>query len=164
MSSINDRPLCFSRERQIEWISCHNFLHKNWNLRLNLNEIKFVAIRFHNSFWFKEICFDLIPHFLNNLQFEIYWKLFRKSILRFLLNALFYPGYLFKQEISLLVKVPEQTCSWNWYFRVWMNFLALIFTFFIPLFSFYTPWKHQKTKGFPMFPRGIERDQCHEMD
>ena len=29
----------------------------------------------------------------------------------------------------------------------------------MPLVSFYTPWKHQKTKGFLMFSRGIERDR-----
>ena len=27
--------------------------------------------------------------------------------------------------------------------------------------SFYTPWKYQNTKGFLMFPGGIERDQWH---
>ena len=30
-------------------------------------------------------------------------------------------------------------------------------THFMPLVSFYTPWKHQKTIGFPMFPGDIER-------
>ena len=34
---------------------------------------------------------------------------------------------------------------------------------FMPLVSFDTPWKHQKTKGFPMFSGGIESDQWHEM-
>ena len=33
----------------------------------------------------------------------------------------------------------------------------------MPLVSFYTPWKHQKTRGFLMFPRGIEKDKWHEM-
>ena len=31
------------------------------------------------------------------------------------------------------------------------------------LISFYTPWKHQKTRGFLMFSRSIERDKRHEM-
>ena len=35
-------------------------------------------------------------------------------------------------------------------------------TYFIPLFSFYTPWKHQKTPGFLMFLGGIKSDQWHE--
>ena len=30
---------------------------------------------------------------------------------------------------------------------------------FMPLISFYTPWKNQKTKGFLIFSRGIERDR-----
>ena len=36
---------------------------------------------------------------------------------------------------------------------------------FMPLVPFYTPWNHQKTRGFLMFSEeGIERDQWHEMD
>ena len=31
---------------------------------------------------------------------------------------------------------------------------------FMPLFSFFTPCKRQKTTGFLMFLGGIERDQC----
>ena len=34
---------------------------------------------------------------------------------------------------------------------------------FMPLVSFDTPWKYQKTSGFRMFSGGIERDQCHEV-
>ena len=34
---------------------------------------------------------------------------------------------------------------------------------YMPLFSFYTSWKHQKTKGFLMFSGGIEREQWQEM-
>ena len=33
----------------------------------------------------------------------------------------------------------------------------------MPLISFDTPWKHQKTGGFMMFSGGIKRDQWHEM-
>ena len=29
----------------------------------------------------------------------------------------------------------------------------------MPLAPIYTPWKHQKTRGFLMFSSGIERDQ-----
>ena len=35
--------------------------------------------------------------------------------------------------------------------------------YFMPLISFDTPWKHQKTKGFLIFSEGIKRDQWHEM-
>ena len=34
---------------------------------------------------------------------------------------------------------------------------------FMPLLSFYTHWKHQKTSGFLIFSGGIERYQWHEM-
>ena len=33
----------------------------------------------------------------------------------------------------------------------------------MPLVSFYTPWKHQKTRCFLMLFRSIERDHQHEM-
>ena len=36
-------------------------------------------------------------------------------------------------------------------------------THFMPLISFDTLWKHQKTSGFLMFSAGIKRDQWYEM-
>ena len=36
-------------------------------------------------------------------------------------------------------------------------------THFMPLVSFYTPWKYQKAIGFLMFSGCIERDQWNEM-
>ena len=33
----------------------------------------------------------------------------------------------------------------------------------MPLVSFYTPRKHQKTFGFLMFSGGLEKDQWYEM-
>ena len=36
-------------------------------------------------------------------------------------------------------------------------------THFVPLVSFYTPSKHQKTTGFLMFRGGIERDHWHSL-
>ena len=33
----------------------------------------------------------------------------------------------------------------------------------MPLVSFYTPWKHQKTRGFLMLSGGVERDHWYEM-
>ena len=38
-----------------------------------------------------------------------------------------------------------------------------LFTNFVSLVSFYTPWKLQATPGFLIFARVIERDQWHEM-
>ena len=34
-----------------------------------------------------------------------------------------------------------------------------LLTYFMQLVSFYTPWKHQKTRGFLMFAGGVERDK-----
>ena len=42
----------------------------------------------------------------------------------------------------------------------WRTFL---FTHFIPLIFFDTPWKHQKTRVFLVFSGGIKRDQRYEM-
>ena len=42
------------------------------------------------------------------------------------------------------------------------SFLSTL-THFMPLASFYIPWKLQKTRGFLMFSGGIEKDQWHEM-
>ena len=41
----------------------------------------------------------------------------------------------------------------------WMQCMCNALTHFMPLISFYTPWKHQKNKGFQMFSGGIERDR-----
>ena len=38
-----------------------------------------------------------------------------------------------------------------------------LITHFMPLISFDTPWKNQKTSGLLMFSDGIKRDQGHEM-
>ena len=35
---------------------------------------------------------------------------------------------------------------------------SIFLTHFIPMVSFYTPWKHKKTYGLLMFPGYIERD------
>ena len=42
---------------------------------------------------------------------------------------------------------------------LWLGYLI----HFMQLVSFYSPWKHQKTRGFLMFSEGIERDLWHEM-
>ena len=39
----------------------------------------------------------------------------------------------------------------------------LYLTHFMPVLSFYTPWKHQETFGFLMFSGGVESDQWHDM-
>ena len=36
-------------------------------------------------------------------------------------------------------------------------------THFMPLVSFYSPWKHQNTRGFSDVFRGYRKRPCHEM-
>ena len=51
--------------------------------------------------------------------------------------------------------------------RYWFYIFFIISQYtlihFMPLVSFYTPSKHQKTYGFLMFSGGVERDQWHEL-
>ena len=42
-------------------------------------------------------------------------------------------------------------------------FSAPLLTYFMPLVSFYTSRKHQKTYGFLMLSGDIEKEQGHEM-
>ena len=44
------------------------------------------------------------------------------------------------------------------------HLLFVQLTHFMPLVSFDTPWKHQKTFGFLMFSEAIEKDHWHEMN
>ena len=39
-----------------------------------------------------------------------------------------------------------------------------ILTHFMPLVSFYTPWRCHKARGFLIFSGAMERDQSHKMD
>ena len=57
--------------------------------------------------------------------------------------------------------------SFRHIFMYAINFSNLIFasylTYLIPLFSYYTPWKHQKTRSFLMFLGDTEKNQWHEI-
>ena len=44
-----------------------------------------------------------------------------------------------------------------------MNDTLSVLTHFIPLASFHTPRKRQKTRSFFMFSGGTERDQWHDI-
>ena len=45
----------------------------------------------------------------------------------------------------------------------WKSEKDLCLTHFWPMFLFYTPWKHQKTKGFLVFSGGIKWEHWLEM-
>ena len=42
--------------------------------------------------------------------------------------------------------------------------LNVFITHFRPIFQFYTPWKRQKTLGFPTFLVGIEMEHWAKID
>ena len=79
-------------------------------------------------------------------------------------------SYLTKNSIKLKSAISghllQCSCAIHYEFNVLAvdsNMLKLLLTHFMPLVSFDTPWKHQRTKGFLMFSGGIEKDQWHEM-
>ena len=67
------------------------------------------------------------------------------------LNVAFYSSVLPIFIHYMKKEVLYMTDRWRW------------LTCFMSRIPFYTPWKHQKTSGFLMFSRGIERDQHYEM-
>ena len=76
------------------------------------------------------------------------------------------------KEIEYELPIAYQRVgSGNYYFiahsicpgKSGFKFVSNYLTHFMPLGSFYTPGKYQKTRGFLMFSGGIETDQWHEM-
>ena len=51
--------------------------------------------------------------------------------------------------------------------RTYITYITYItrtyITHSLPMFSFYTPWKHQKTLGFPVFSGGTKWEHWSEM-
>ena len=101
------------------------------------------------NLWFQ----DALNHFVSELILpEKTWKGIKtvdqapNSALRYDIVPEFPPGWMVIL-VSLLITLN--------------TFNTL--THFMSLFSFCTPWKHQKTSGF-LFSGGIEREQWHEMN
>ena len=75
------------------------------------------------------------------------------------------PGYLRHFQIfDKIVSFPYKFLNVfrirkaNWIFEELSNLYLIVFlTHFMPLISFDTPWKHQKTRGFLMFSGYIKR-------
>ena len=70
---------------------------------------------------------------------------------------------VFHHFVALALKRLNHFMPMFHLFQCFRLFRSICVTHFIPLVSFYTPWKHQKTRGFLMFSGGLERDQWHEM-
>ena len=51
---------------------------------------------------------------------------------------------------------------WDKYVH-WHEMSQKSLTYFLPMFPFYTPWEHQKTKGFLVFSGGIKWEHWPEM-
>ena len=87
-------------------------------------------------------------------------------ILRSSLEQLFYRTPLLVASLIVISK-PHKTCySWNLGFIMALKNLTITtnkfrnssywLTYFWPIFSFFTPWKHQKIFVFLVFSRGIK--------
>ena len=59
---------------------------------------------------------------------------------------------------TVQLKKNKMLVNWNIYTNATKPLIH-----FMPLVSFYTPKKHQKTRGCMMFSGDTERDQWHEM-
>ena len=62
--------------------------------------------------------------------------------------------YIFMLFINFLPDLEIKILNYQIY--------ILLLTHFWPVFQFYTPWKHQKTKRFPLFT-GVKWEYCSEM-
>ena len=63
-----------------------------------------------------------------------------------------------------ILLIPQE--SFFSFFMGWLMFnfeRTVLLAHFMPLFSFYSPWKHEETVSFLMFSEGIEIDQWYEM-
>ena len=58
---------------------------------------------------------------------------------------------------TLNKQIVHSKTIWNPWLN-WIKVLEMVLTHFMPVVSFDTPWKHQKSKGFVMLSGGIERD------
>ena len=79
----------------------------------------------------------------------------------------FLPALPFHRTLIFVLRLKNVQLSLFDVMSLFCVFIILLtnrLTDFMPLISFYTPWKHQKTKGFLMFSAGMERDQWHEVD
>ena len=65
-------------------------------------------------------------------------------------------GTLTKTTCHIVSKLKEVVLNW-------CNLIRVFLTHFWPMFSFYTPWKHQKTSGFLVFSGGIKWEHWREM-
>ena len=68
-------------------------------------------------------------------------------------------------------KTIPDLATFSTYFQYYLHFFSretipwsrIPLTNFMPLVSFYTPWKHKKSFDFLLFSGGIETDQWLEM-
>ena len=80
-------------------------------------------------------------------------------------NEIYHTISLFWERLWLIWKIYGKYCTWCICLSIPVEnyFVITMILDFIPLVSFYTPWKHQKSRGFLVFLGGVERDQRHEI-
>ena len=91
-----------------------------------------------------------IPFFLHVMLLE---QMILKTTLPFRSNVTYHV------ETSQLICIENQLIGFYMMRNVVNHMMG---NHFMPVASFYTSWKYQKTKGFLMFSGRIERDQWHK--
>ena len=93
------------------------------------------------------------------LQFKdytIFYKTFKKTCL---VSIFFIPLVIFWSTLDM-----HDTTTQNFRINLLLQWIFIYFlTHFIPLISFDTPWKYQKTRGFSDVLGGSKRDQWYEV-
>ena len=74
-----------------------------------------------------------------------------------------YPFYRNYLVIELIIQNLRVAFESHLHVSTIFKIMPITITHIMPLVSFYTPWKHQKTRCFVMFLQGAERDIGHEM-
>ena len=82
-----------------------------------------------------------------------------KDEVRFTISVYILSKKLSAATIPYLFEVDPETVT----IRQLKLMVSFIFTHFNPMFHFYIPWKHQKTRGFLLFSGSIEMDQWANM-
>ena len=95
------------------------------------------------------------------------------AILLIILRFIFSTYFLWKYAYGNMLWVLRLSNRWSTYYNIYIKQIDnkktegesvfLTQTHLMPLGSFFTSWKHQKTRGFLMFSGDTERDQWHEM-
>ena len=62
-----------------------------------------------------------------------------------------------------LVMISKEKFSLGHLFQQTLFYKRIYLSYLCPMFPFYTPWKHQKTRSFKLFSGGVKWEHWPEM-